>query len=174
MNVHIREVKLEDAKQVAHVHVNSWKTTYPGIVPTSFLDSLQVDQRAVLWESRIKAGTEVTYVASNDHSEIVGFISIGRSKNVRAHAQVYALYLLEDVQRKGIGKALMKRAMEDFYEQGYTSFVVEALVENPSMAFYRALRPIHYSLSTFVIHNREIKEWVMTFSVEHVRQQLAT
>ncbi|GAK09769.1 GNAT family N-acetyltransferase [Geomicrobium sp. JCM 19038] len=174
MNVHIREIKLEDAKQVAHVHVSSWKTTYPGIVPTSFLNRLQVDERATLWESRINAGMEMTYVASNDQNEIIGFISIGRSKNVQAHAQVYALYLLEDVQRKGIGKALMKRAMEDFYEQGYQSFVVEALVENPSMAFYRALRPIHYSLSTFVIHKREIKEWVMTFSVARVRQQLAT
>lgn len=56
MNVHIREIKLEDVKQVAHVHVSSWKTTYPGIVPTSFLNSLQVDERATLWKAELTQG----------------------------------------------------------------------------------------------------------------------
>ncbi|GAJ99528.1 GNAT family N-acetyltransferase [Geomicrobium sp. JCM 19055] len=90
-------------------------------------------------ESRINAGMEMTYVASNDQNNIIGFISIGRSKNVQAHAQVYALYLLEGVQRKGIGKALMKRAMEDFYAQGYQSFIVEALLKT-----HRWLFIVHY------------------------------
>ena len=41
----IRLADVKDAKGIARVQVESWHTTYPGIVPKSYLDSLDVKKR---------------------------------------------------------------------------------------------------------------------------------
>lgn len=39
----IRKTKLEDASGIAKVQVDSWRKTYKGIVPESFLNSMSYD-----------------------------------------------------------------------------------------------------------------------------------
>lgn len=35
-----RQATSQDAKRIAKVHVDSWRTTYQGIIPDSYLDGL--------------------------------------------------------------------------------------------------------------------------------------
>jgi hypothetical protein len=42
----IRRAEPRDAAGIAHVHVASWRTTYRGIVPDSYLDALDEPERA--------------------------------------------------------------------------------------------------------------------------------
>ena len=51
MEMKIRPAVLQDAPSIAHVHVASWRATYPGIVPQSFLDSLDELQFTERWQS---------------------------------------------------------------------------------------------------------------------------
>lgn len=37
--VTVREAKLEDIKDIAKVHVDSWRTTYHEIIPIDYLNS---------------------------------------------------------------------------------------------------------------------------------------
>lgn len=38
--MHIRKAAVEDAAAIAKVHVDSWRTTYKGIMPSDYLNSL--------------------------------------------------------------------------------------------------------------------------------------
>jgi len=44
----IRKAKLDDATGIAKVHVDSWRTTYKGIIPDDFLNNLSYEQRTEL------------------------------------------------------------------------------------------------------------------------------
>lgn len=46
--MNIRKANRDDAPGIAKVHVDSWRTTYKGIIPQSFLDELSYEQRTKL------------------------------------------------------------------------------------------------------------------------------
>lgn len=48
--MNFREANIGDAPGIAKVHVDSWRSTYKGIIPQSFLDGLSYEQRTKLWE----------------------------------------------------------------------------------------------------------------------------
>ena len=45
MRVHIRVANVPDAAAIAKVHVDSWRTTYTGIVPDEYLAQLSYEQQ---------------------------------------------------------------------------------------------------------------------------------
>jgi hypothetical protein len=40
---HLREARQQDAGAIAHVHVDSWRTSYRGIVPEGFLTGMSYE-----------------------------------------------------------------------------------------------------------------------------------
>ena len=137
--MHIRKASLEDAPAIAKVHVDSWRTTYKGIIPQPFLDKLDYDQRTELWIKNISNPLNQVFVALNDDEQIVGFATGSkREKNIEADAaDLTSIYLLEQWQGFGLGKLLLKAVMEDLNEKGFTKAYVEVLAENKSREFYQ-------------------------------------
>jgi GNAT superfamily N-acetyltransferase len=106
--ISIRAATEHDAVAISHVHVQSWRTTYAGIVPEEYLATLNETERLLLWRDWLTRDIRV-YIADLD-GEIVGFISGGaiRERVQTYDAELYAIYLLEQSQRQGIGTALLK------------------------------------------------------------------
>jgi hypothetical protein len=71
----IRVATVQDAGAIARVHVESWQTTYVGIVPEAYLASLDVVQREGSWREWLTLDVDV-FVAEMD-GEVVGFIGGG-------------------------------------------------------------------------------------------------
>jgi hypothetical protein len=65
--VTIREARIEDAAGMARVHVDSWRTTYAGIVPDAYLANLTYARRENLWHDILSntSGNEYRFVAVN-------------------------------------------------------------------------------------------------------------
>lgn len=135
----IREAAVGDAEGIARVHVDSWRTTYKGIVSESYLQQLSYEQRAENWRRGI--GKNAIYVAEDETGRIVGFATGGKERtgNYDADGELYAIYLLQEVQGKGIGKKLTKVIAKKLQEQGFTSMLVWVLESNPSKKFYASL-----------------------------------
>ena len=53
MAPNIRRATIHDASGIAKVHVDSWRTTYTGIVPQEYLDSLDYAARTELWKRQL-------------------------------------------------------------------------------------------------------------------------
>ncbi len=69
---------------------------------------------------------------------IVGFTAGGGERDGRygIDGEVYAVYVLEDHQNRGIGQKLMQRASEKLVEMGLSSMLVWVLEQNAYKRFY--------------------------------------
>ena len=74
----IREARLTDAAGIAKVHVDSWRTTYRGIIPDEYLDKLSYEQRTELWKKNISEADNYVIVAETDEEEIIGFATANK------------------------------------------------------------------------------------------------
>src|SRR6266852_2478242 len=104
----IREASPTDATAIARVHVDSWRTTYAGIVPADYLANLSYARREQFRcdISSTPPPSGCVYVAAEDPGEVVGFASGGseRSGNTLYQGALYAIYLLAPYQPQGLGR----------------------------------------------------------------------
>ncbi len=143
MLAHIRQANVPDAASIAKVHVDSWRTTYTGVLPDDFLAQLSYEQREQTWRDILstQGATEFVFIAEAEASNIMGFASGGpeRSGNTVYLGELYAIYLLEAYQRKGIGGQLAQAIAKRLVQEGLHSMLVWVLANNPSQDFYSAL-----------------------------------
>lgn len=134
----IRRAKLDDAQSIAKVHVDSWRTTYKGIIPNDFLNNLSYEQRTELWKKNITRKDNYVVIVENNEGQILGFADAWkRENNVEENSvDLTSMYLLEKHQGKGIGKKLFKELFEYFKQKGYEKIFVEVLEENKTRFFY--------------------------------------
>jgi L-amino acid N-acyltransferase YncA len=134
--ISIRTATQEDAISIARVHVESWRTTYRGIVPDAYLDGLNAGERTVRWRE-ILSPSERIFVAEED-GEVVGFIYGGpiREPVGDCDAELYAIYLLLQAQSKGIGTALLIELARRLDGDGFRSMAVWVIEANSAAGFY--------------------------------------
>ena len=134
--ISIRAATRDDAGAIAHVHVESWRTTYSGIVPDAYLAGLDETLRAKLWHEWLSGETAVLVAEHAVH--VVGFAQAGRIRErvESCDAELYSLYLLKEAQGKGIGSELLKAVAAIMEKQGFGSMAVWVLEQNRSRFFY--------------------------------------
>ncbi|GLO65701.1 GNAT family N-acetyltransferase [Oceanobacillus kimchii] len=169
----VRKALLEDVRGIAIVHVDSWKDTYKGIIPDSYLEKLTYQQREQIWESNISEDKSIILVAENEQGKIIGFASGGkRSTNTYENAgDLTSLYLLETYQGTGIGKQLLREVLLHLEELGYRKVFVEVLEDNRTRYFYEYYGAILTSSSSITIGGKVLSlliyEWKHVSDVLH-------
>ena len=152
--MHIRTATVRDAAAIATVHVESWRTTYQGIVPDAFLAQLSSAQRQQFWHHVLRDSSSRTmvYVAEEAREGVIGFASGGpeRSGDPVYIGELYAIYLLAQQQRRGIGRQLATTLVNRLIQDGMTSLLLWVLVENPARRFYERLggQPVYEKIVT--------------------------
>lgn len=137
---HVRKAAIEDAEEIAYVHLESWKSVYSDLIDEQDVSNITLENRIALWESvlRMADNGQVALVLHDEYGKIVGFISGGkeRTKRFEHDGEIYAVYLLDEYQRQGLGTRLLAAFCKEMYEVGYRSLLVWVLTKNPSRAFY--------------------------------------
>ena len=174
--MHIRQAQLKDAEGIAKVHVDSWRTTYKGIIPNEYLDGLSYEQREELWVKNMGNPDNYVVVAENSDGRIVGFATAGKrgENQTEKAADLTSIYLFADMQGYGIGKMLMKELFVYFTQNGYERIFVEVLKENETRHFYeyygaRLVKEVQIKIGGKVL-DELIYEWD---SAEKVLEKLA-
>ncbi|KAA0548164.1 GNAT family N-acetyltransferase [Bacillus sp. BGMRC 2118] len=156
----IRKAQLKDVEQMAIVHVDSWKTTYKGIVSEDYLATLKYEDREKLWHSALSSSNFV-WVAEV-HNKVVGFISGGkeRTSEYNYDGEIYAIYILKEHQKSGIGKKLIQAFSREMKEVGnFNSILVWVLSQNPSQQFYQGLKAVKVDSAVIDIGNEKHEEF---------------
>jgi GNAT superfamily N-acetyltransferase len=139
----IRAAQPADAAAIAKVHVDSWRTTYRGIVPDDFLATLSYEQRTHMWRSILSQSppTSFVYVAEESGGQVIGFASGGpeHGGDPDYTGELYAIYLLEGYQRHGLGRHLTSTLVQRLVQAGMPSLLLWVLAANPCRAFYEVL-----------------------------------
>ncbi|CAI9386598.1 N-acetyltransferase family protein [Niallia sp. Sow4_A1] len=162
----IRKARSEDAKGIAKVHIDSWRTTYRGIVPDTYLKALIYEEKEEIWKRAILTGS--VFVAENEEGQIVGFANGGKERSGQYSGydgELYAIYLLEAYQGKGIGSSLAKKVFEYLKEKGFNSMIIFALAENPACKFYEAIGGKRIGTEEIEIGGEEFTEVVFGWNL---------
>lgn len=155
----IRKAELADAVGIAKVHVDGWRTTYKGIVPDTFLDNLSYESREKMWMSGIEQNN--VYIAEDEEGRIVGFASGGKERTGKYDeylGELYAIYLLEGQQGKGLGRKLVQTVVDDLKENKLSSMLIWALEENPACRFYESLGGKQIDTAEIEIEGKKLSE----------------
>jgi GNAT superfamily N-acetyltransferase len=141
----IRRAIVGDVRSIARTSVLGWQAAYRGILPDDFLAGLSVDARAVAWGMALERDPDWAMPAwvalRNGH--IVGYASTGppRDEDVPLPAaEVYAIYVLPEAWRSGVGRALLATAVADWQSRRIERMVLWVLEDNAgARRFYEAM-----------------------------------
>ena len=159
----IREATIEDAPAMARVHVDTWRTTYPGIVPDDVLAGLSYARSEKIWADILATGGEpqFNYVAEADGGEVVGIASGGpeRADTAGYDGELYGVYVLKVAQGKGLGRKLTETVGRQLRERGFESMLVWVLKDNhPARGFYERLGGVYVTEKEIVIRRATLLE----------------
>jgi len=132
-----------DAPAIARVRIESWRTTYRGIIPDAYLDGMQVDASTAIWDRVLTAGPNTTsvFVVERD-DEIVGFAGGAMLKEPKygIDAELVAIYVRREFQHVGLGRRLVGAVVDAQSAYGATGLLTWVIAGNKAArAFYERL-----------------------------------
>lgn len=140
--MNIRKASITDLTAVANVQIASNRTTYKAIMPEEYLINLSIANITENWNERlfVNNSKEFMFIAESDEGTVVGFIA-GRIANESNSAigEITSFYIIEEFQKKGIGKKLLKSAAQLMNEKKLQAVALWTLKQNPSRYFYEHL-----------------------------------
>ncbi len=140
--IQIRSATLDDLAQIAQVHVESWRSTYAGILPDRVLCDLDPVRQEQQWRRTLFARErrrQVVHVAVAGKNNVVGFASAGGARDPAYRTEVYTLYLDDGFRGIGIGRLLFASTASAARKLHGLSTIVWCLSNSPSKYFYEHL-----------------------------------
>lgn len=136
----VRPARESDASAIGAVYVDTWRTTYAGIVPDKVLLQMSAPIQAERWRRELARDGQIVFVAADERGRVLGFTSGGPArKGARVDGEIYTLYVDPDAQGGGVGRALVTEVFRAFAGFGWQTAVIWVLQANPARFFYEAL-----------------------------------
>lgn len=139
--INIRRAYAEDAAVIAQIVNTAWKTAYRGIVPQSYLDSLEDIPREQRLIEGLERLPELSYYLFEENGVPVGTASLHptHDEDTTGTAEFTFFYFLPSAWRRGYGKQLLDRLKADAKERGFRNICCWVLAKNArAIAFYES------------------------------------
>lgn len=127
---------------LARVQLESWRHSYRGLLPESFLSSMRHDRLAASFWRRLATDEidECIRVIEVD-GRVGGFVSFGPHQGdptwLGYAGEIFMLYVLPELTGSGYGRALLRRAFDELARCRCHWVVVWVLARNlPARGFY--------------------------------------
>jgi GNAT superfamily N-acetyltransferase len=139
----IRRGEVSDAEAIGNINAQSYRESYGHFLPAAFLQGIAPEQRAERWRRFLENRAEPNrFLYVVDVGQVVGYAAAGpaRGDTLGSEAEIYALFLLQRAKRRGYGRALVKRLLNDLAASGFNSAGVWSFQANePGCRFYEAM-----------------------------------
>jgi len=142
----VRSAVATNVDAIARVHIDSWRSTYRGLVPDAVLDGLSFERRRDWWQGILNGPQGADVLVAEDHEgRMAGFAYFGaeRGNDPLYRGELYAIYLLKEHQQKGIGRMLVKAAAGGLLARDLDTMLVWVLSANPARHFYERLGGVY-------------------------------
>jgi RimJ/RimL family protein N-acetyltransferase len=135
----IRVAGVGDARAIAEVQVAGWHAAYRGLMPDERLDGFTVEVRVPAWARHLAGGSRSRTTVCEHAGRVVGFISVGPSRDVDGWGEVWALYALPETWGTGVGRALLAEGLAWLAARDLRRVMLWVLDGNArAIRFYRA------------------------------------
>ena len=133
----IKKAQIEDVKNIVAINIKEWKNTYKGIFSDKFLENLSKKEEESIEKCKNKINE---YIVCKINNQVVGFLRFGKNKKGYNdnYAEIYALYVDKNYQRKGIGASLINFAFK-ILKSNYKYVLISTLVQNDANLFYQKM-----------------------------------
>jgi len=106
------------------VHVRTWQVAYAHVFPAERLAELSIERRADQWR-------EWPPLVAVADGAVVGFISVGASRDDDAAGELFAIYVDPEHWSTGVGRELIAAGEERLRALGRTNAILWVLGDNP-------------------------------------------
>lgn len=160
----IRSAELADASDIAKVNIETWKSTYKGIIDDEYLRSLSYEHREQAIKNLIinsSSDKKYVFVAEDNTYGVIGFATCGieRENDEIFKGELYSIYILKKFQNKGIGKLLYNSVIQRLKENNLIPMIIWVLEENRQARNFYELRGGRKIWERYIlIGSQEIKE----------------
>lgn len=141
----IRPWLLSDSAAIGQILAQGWKQAYSGFMPDEELGPrIDPEKRRIEIEDWLSTdfdpNRELLLVAECD-ARVVGFVGArtGDRDGLGAAGKIPLLYIASDMQRRGIGRQLLREAAQWLNSTAPGPVVVSAFEQNPFRRFYDAI-----------------------------------
>lgn len=138
----VRSGIADDAEKIAAIFVETWRATYPGMLPDRVLVRMSDEAQGMYWARILgsRRGRELVRVAVGADGSLAGFGSAGPERHgTRFEGEVYTLYVRPDWQNRGVGRKLICALFQGLRERDCRQAMLWVVAANPSRFFYEAL-----------------------------------
>lgn len=161
----IRAARPEDAAGIARVHVESWRETYGDVVPADYLHNLSIPKRTAVWQEALANAEKAAGLYVVESSGIIdGFASFGPARDTGFKAEfgyqgeLYALYLMQRAQGRGLGRKLFEAAQNCLKSLGSKGMYLWVLRDNRTLNFYEHLGGREFAAKMLDIGGKTLEE----------------
>lgn len=164
--IEIKELTLEDIPDYVKVDTLAWQESYKGLIADSILDEVANNVENSIQKQINKFDNDkknnIKKFVFKVNNEAVGMTGIGKSTYEKDEdiGELYSLYLLNKVKKKGYGKMLFYHDVKELIGLGFNSMVIGCLVNNPANDFYK-----HMGGKLIEVVTKKIKGYNMTENV---------
>jgi L-amino acid N-acyltransferase YncA len=138
MQFHLREAREADVPALARLHVQTFTETHRGGRPGG--PSYEFRERQ--WREAFERtdASWFCFVVEDERGELVGFAKgTPHDGGVPGYrGELNKIYLLQKVQRQGLGRLLLCAVAQRFMSEGVESMLLFGDAANPSNGFYEA------------------------------------
>lgn len=138
----IRQARLGDARAIGRIEVETWRSTYAGMLPDRVLLGMSEQRQTASWAGFLRHRPGDVFVAEAvAEGRILGFGNCGpqREQAFGFGGEVYTLYVAPEGQGSGLGRQLLLALFARLVHCGHRSALVWVVRANPARFFYERL-----------------------------------
>jgi ribosomal protein S18 acetylase RimI-like enzyme len=148
MTITIRRADLSDAPAIAALQQDTWRETYPGLLPASILNNLELPRLFRTWRAELLRQNDDfdhgVYIAETAEGKSVGYATCGaassRGQAMFGQGEIHQIYVKSSFQGKGVGRSLVTACARWMLTRGLFSGGLWVVRGNANArGFYRAL-----------------------------------
>ena len=131
----IRDGIKEDCEKIAVLKIDNWRKTYSKIFPEDFLNNLNLDKEKEKYLNNLKNKNVIIY---EKEKEPIAYCYYGENAKYKDYqGEVFALYVKNNCQERGIGTKLLQYAIKDLANKSKKIFLWCAKENTRAISFYQ-------------------------------------
>lgn len=144
----LREAVAPDIERVSKLYLANWQSTYRGLLPDEYLDSLTLDGILKTWSDYLNNPENRIYTAF-ERNDFLGFAACERDEELSECLYLHSLHVAQAARGRGVGSALISRVWERALELNCSELSICVVRGNENARrLYVSLGAKHYKYFT--------------------------
>lgn len=138
----IRPALKEDCPGIARIQVDSFRSAYAGLFPDAYLAQFSYEEQEQDWIQLLTSNPEdILLVALSPEKQVIGYVLARAEPDIYPgyDAEIVAMHVNRTCQQQGIGREMLRRAVEGLCERGCKSVMLWTLKNNRARQWYEKL-----------------------------------